>query len=159
MLVKADLLSMVATLTFGQKSNRQSRVRGEVQCADDLAGAAVVREREHGTMERWCLSAGGIRWARHYGRVRRRFERCLPCAAQKIGIRSFTFERQNVGAFPRCLGVPNGRREGWQAVQSSVLAPDVDIDHESCLETSSENCQFNELKEQRSATGGTAPAP
>ena len=50
---------------------------------------------------------------------------------------------------PARLGAPNGRREGWQAVQSSVLAPDVDIDHESCLETSSE----------RSATGGTAPAP
>ena len=60
---------------------------------------------------------------------------------------------------PVRLGVPNGRREGWQAVQSSVLAPDVDIDHESCLETSSKNCEFHELKEQRSATGGTAPAP
>jgi hypothetical protein len=46
---------------------------------------------------------------------------------------------------PVRVGVPNGR--GWQAVQSSVLAPDFDIDHESCRDTSSEKSEFHELKE------------
>jgi glycosyltransferase involved in cell wall biosynthesis len=59
---------------------------------------------------------------------------------------------------PVRLGVPNGRREAWQAVQSSVLARDLDIDHKGCIETSFEKCEFHELKEQPSAKGRTAPA-
>ncbi len=56
---------------------------------------------------------------------------------------------------PVRVGVPNGRR----GVQSSALAPDLDIDYEGCIETSSEKCEFNELKEQPSAKGHTVPAP
>ena len=60
---------------------------------------------------------------------------------------------------PARLGVSNGTRERWRAVQSSVLAPDLDIDHERCLGTASEKCEFRELKEQSSANGRAEPAP
>jgi glycosyltransferase involved in cell wall biosynthesis len=55
---------------------------------------------------------------------------------------------------PVRAGFPNGRR----GLQSSVLTPDFDIDHEGCIETSSEKCELHRLKEQLSAKT-TAPAP
>ena len=52
---------------------------------------------------------------------------------------------------PVRLGAPNGRREAWRPMQSSVLAPDLDVDHEKC--------EFHELKERPSAAGHKGPAP